>query len=82
MSTILRFQGYRVVIYANDHRPPHIHVIGDDSEAIFRLNCPHGPLEPARIVRLAHHRLLQIQRRLETHIHLLCWHWRLIHDDA
>ncbi|CAM5189588.1 hypothetical protein CDEN61S_02462 [Castellaniella denitrificans] len=82
MATILRFDGWRVVIYANDHRPPHVHVIGNDAEAVFRLNCPHGPPEPVRIAGLAHHALAQIRKRLESHTHLLCLHWSMIHDDT
>ncbi len=81
MATILRFDGWRVVIYPNDHRPPHVHVIGHDAEAVFWLNCPHGPPEPARIAGLAHHTLSRIRKRLEAHAHLLCLHWSMIHDD-
>ena len=43
MPTVLRLGGLRVVIYPNDHSPPHVHVIGPAGEAIFRLNCPAGP---------------------------------------
>jgi hypothetical protein len=28
-----------VVIYPNDHRPAHVHVIGSDGEAVSFLNC-------------------------------------------
>ena len=28
MPTVLRLGGLRVVIYPNDHSPPHVHVIG------------------------------------------------------
>ena len=34
-----------MVIYPNDHRPAHVHVIGPDQEALFNLNCPHEPPE-------------------------------------
>lgn len=37
--------GLRVVIYPNDHRPAHVHVIGNGCEAVFNLNCPNGPNE-------------------------------------
>lgn len=43
MATVLRFLSYRVVIYSNDHRPRHVHVMNDEHEAIFELNCPDGP---------------------------------------
>ncbi len=45
MPTILRFDGLRAVIYPNDHRPAHVHVIGSDVEAVFILHCPDGPPE-------------------------------------
>lgn len=45
MPTILRLDSLRVVIYPNDHRPAHVHVIGPDGEAVFFLNCPGGPPE-------------------------------------
>lgn len=45
MPTVLRFDGMRVVIYPNDHRPAHVHVIGAGKEAVFKLHCPHGPPE-------------------------------------
>src|SRR5690348_10264802 len=37
MPTILRFRGLRVVIYFNDHHPPHVHVIGPGREARIAL---------------------------------------------
>ena len=45
MPTVKRIDGLRVVIYPNDHRPAHVHVIGSDSEAVFDLHCPFGPAE-------------------------------------
>lgn len=82
MSTILRFQGYRIVIYSNDHQPPHVHVIGPDTEAIFQLNCPDGPPLAVRCYQLSLSALNLIQDHLHTHIHLLCRHWRHIHETV
>ena len=45
MPTVLRFDGLRVVIYPNDHRPAHVHVLGAGGEAVFLLHCPDGPPE-------------------------------------
>ena len=42
MPTVDAIAGLAVVIYFNDHRPAHVHVIGDGSEAVFRLKCPTG----------------------------------------
>ena len=44
MPTIGRLMGGASSL-ADDHRQAHVHVIGPDSEAVFILNCPHGPPE-------------------------------------
>lgn len=36
--TVLREKGYRVVVYFNDHNPPHVHVIKDRKDARVRLD--------------------------------------------
>ena len=41
MVTVLRVEGMRIVIYANDHAPAHVHVIGD-GEAKIGLAGPDG----------------------------------------
>ena len=41
MVTVLRAHGLRVVVYANDHRPAHVHVFGD-GEAKIDLLGPDG----------------------------------------
>jgi hypothetical protein len=43
VPTVLRLAGLRVAIYPNDHRPAHVHVMGNGLEAVFELNCPDGP---------------------------------------
>ena len=43
MPTVLPvFKGWRVVPYPNDHRPPHVHVIGVEEHARFELLCDLG----------------------------------------
>ena len=49
MVTVERIGGLRVVIYPNDHRPAHVHVIGKGYEAVFKLNCPKGRRHCERI---------------------------------
>lgn len=53
MPTVLRMGDLRVVIYPNDHRPAHVHVIGSDGEAVFNLHCPEGPPELRESFRLS-----------------------------
>lgn len=44
MVTVLRAHGLRVVIFANDHPPAHVHVIGD-GEAKINLRGANGAPE-------------------------------------
>ncbi len=38
MPTVKDFGGYRVTLYAEDHNPPHVHVIGPDFQAKVRID--------------------------------------------
>ncbi len=38
VPTVLQIDGLRVVVYLNDHRPAHVHVVGAEGEAVFYLN--------------------------------------------
>ena len=37
MPTVLRKRGFRVMIYVDDHEPPHVHAWKDDAEVIVTL---------------------------------------------
>ena len=46
MPTVLTLRNIRVVIFTNDHPPPHVHAIKANlAAARFKLNCPDGPVE-------------------------------------
>lgn len=47
MPTIVRKDGYRVVIYPNDHDPSHVHVLKGDSEV--RVNLGDENIKPSLI---------------------------------
>lgn len=81
MPTVLRFEGLRVVIYLNDHRPAHVHVTGTEGEAVFILNCPDGPPELLESYgRFNSRKLGRIQNDLSAHPFDLCQKWSEIHD--
>jgi len=82
VPTILRLPGLRVVIYPNDHRPAHIHVIGEGNEAVFELNCPTGPASLRENFGFRQHELNSIQKKLEEHVLELCHAWEEIHGHA
>ena len=82
MPTVLRFQGLRVVIYPNDHRPAHVHVIGQGHEAVFNLNCPAGPIELRENYGFPPRELAWIRKKLEGNLDELCRKWKEIHAYA
>lgn len=82
MPTVLRLGGLRVVVYPNDHRPAHVHVIGSGTEAVFRLNCPKGPVELRENYRFAASTIAVIAAELDRALAQLCSEWKRIHGLA
>jgi uncharacterized protein DUF4160 len=37
MPTVKNFGAYRIMLFAEDHNPPHVHVIGPDFQAKVRI---------------------------------------------
>ena len=79
MPTVHRLSGLRVVIYTNDHRPAHVHVIGGGSEAIFALHCPHGPPQLRLNYGFEYRDVNRISDALAHVLASLCAEWRNIH---
>lgn len=38
MPTIARFPAFRVMMFPNDHNPPHVHLIGNEVEAVVQIS--------------------------------------------
>ncbi len=81
MPTVLRFEGYRVVIYPSDHRPAHVHVFGAGNEAVFNLHCPVGPTELRENYGFSRREITRIRVVLDESVRPLCEKWRAIHGD-
>jgi Domain of unknown function (DUF4160) len=79
MPTVLRLDGLRVVIYPNDHRPAHVHVIGGSCEAVFDLHCPNGPVELRENYGCSRQHLRRVAEGLAKHLSKLCRSWEQIH---
>jgi carbamoylphosphate synthase small subunit len=79
MPTVLRLDGLRVVIYPNDHRPAHVHVIGPEGEAVFVLNCPGGPVSLRESVGFIGRVLRAVEAALNDVLPGLCGAWETIH---
>jgi hypothetical protein len=81
MPTVKRIGGFRVVVYPNDHRPAHVHVIGADREAVFDLGCPNGPPELRENYGCTQHETAFIKAELAADIVALCGAWVRIHGN-
>ena len=81
MPTVHHFLGLRVTIYPNDHRPAHVHVIGNGCEAVFQLHCPTGPPELRENYGFATRDPAKIAAELTQQLASLCTHWRHIHGN-
>jgi hypothetical protein len=81
MPTVLRFDGLRVVVYPNDHRPAHVHVIGNGCEAVFEL----GRTGDSPALRENHGfsevDVNRIRRRIAANQEFLIDEWRKIHVE-
>jgi hypothetical protein len=69
------------VVYPNDHRPAHVHVIGRGCEAVFNLNCPAGPVELRENYGFSRGAITQIGNTLTDHSAELCAAWESIHGN-
>ncbi len=76
------FKGWRVVIYTNDHRPPHVHVVGAEEHARFELLCDLRQVQLMSNIGFALSQLKHIERYLLNNIAHLCNEWGRIHDHS
>jgi len=83
MPVVLRFRGFRVVIYTEDHRPSHVHVQQAGCEAVFNLNCPDGPIALRQREGFSFREVNGIERWMQEYVTDLCEAWEEIHgiDD-
>ena len=81
MPTIANIFGCRVVIYPNDHRPAHVHVIGNGCEAVFKLNCPGGPPELRENYGFSAKDLSKFAAALAKDLPKFCNAWGEIHEN-
>nr|WP_288121080.1 DUF4160 domain-containing protein [Thiomonas sp.] len=81
MGTILRIGAWRVMIYTQDHRPSHVHVVSGAGRAKILLNCPDGPVEPEHARGMDAATLRRVLRGIEAELARLCNAWRNTHGD-
>ena len=74
--TVLRYNKIRVVIYTNDHRPEHVHIIGPGAQAKVDLNS----LEVISVSGFSKKAMSKILKQLELDQDHLQEFWRSIHE--
>ena len=80
MPTVLTLRNIRVVIFTNDHPPPHVHAIKANlAAARFKLNCPGGPVELCDHEGFRRSELNEIAALVAEYLDLVCIKWREIH---
>jgi len=82
MPTVLRLGGLRVAIYPNDHRPAHVHIIGQGHEAVFELNRPVGAVTLRENYGFPRSDLAAIARGLIKNLPELLRAWERLHGIA
>jgi hypothetical protein len=76
MPTVLRINGWRVVIYPNDHPPAHVHVLGPGWVVVINLL----QLEVREVIRCGEQQANQVLQRVAEHRMALMEAWRRFHD--
>lgn len=82
MPTVLRIGALRVVVYANDHRPAHVHVVGRGHEAVFELNGAEGKVAVRENYGFWRKEVASIARVLVQDLAHLLTEWERIHGIA
>jgi hypothetical protein len=82
MPTVLWIGKLRVVIYPNDHRPAHVHVMGQGHEGVFELNRPAGGVTLRENYGFGRRDLARIAAALIENLLELLAAWERIHGLA
>ena len=78
MITVLRAEGFRILIFSDDHEPAHVHVFGD-GEAKINLSGPNDRPELIWAVGMKHADIRKSMRLIERNREALLVGWNEIH---
>lgn len=78
MVTVYRAQGFRIVIFTNDHEPAHVHVFGD-GEAKINLIGPDDAPELVWAVDMTRADVRRVIKIVIEQRERLLTHWSAIH---
>jgi len=77
MATIMTQGGFQVMIFTNDHHPPHVHVFKAGTEAMINL----VPVRIRENCRMPKKNLRKAVEIVASNQELLRQAWREIHGD-
>jgi hypothetical protein len=80
MPVIHREGGWSIVIYPDDHPPPHVHAWYGGGEVKVSLPPPGQPVSVLRVSRLPTHQAVRAVRLVENYRTLLRSAWSEIHE--
>jgi hypothetical protein len=78
MVTVYRAQGFRIVIFTNDHEPAHVHVFGD-GEAKINLVGPDDAPELVWAIDMTRADVRRAMKIVIEQRERLLAHWSAIH---
>jgi hypothetical protein len=81
MPVVLREDGFVFVVYANDHRPPHVHVTYAGGEVVVLLGQGAEPPRVRDVARMKAPDVARTYRMVEKNRATLLERWRRIHGD-
>ena len=76
MPTVLKGGGFRIVIYPNDHNPPHVHIVGPDKTAKVEIGAATNLVSNIGFSAAELRRALAL---IEAHEEELMKAWRRLH---
>jgi thiazole synthase ThiGH ThiG subunit len=79
MPTILRQDGFEVMIYTQDHHPAHVHVWKAGGEAVFNLIGTGRAASLREVLGMRKKDVKEAQRIVNLHFQVLRHAWRRIH---
>jgi Domain of unknown function (DUF4160) len=78
MPTVLRKDGMRVVIYVDDHEPPHVHVFGDRETKVVLGDGPND-VEVIKFAATKRTEAKRAERLVAANHAYLCEMWSELH---
>ena len=82
MPTILRIGRLRILMYVNDHPPPHVHAIQAGAEARITIGSEDGKASLLSNDGLSRRELAVALEEIDRNRALLLMRWRELHGDA